>query len=205
MPNLIKIDELFRPQHRYLTDEDECFYFLTYHSYHRHGRTPENVLIMDFKIDMDKKGTAMWQAKINATNTISQMLENSLPEISTPESLFVPMPPSKIKIDPLYDDRICAVLRNFCNKQAKSDLRELISIKRSWVASHKSSKKYTPQEFLENLTIDKKQCEEKKTDIILMDDVLSTGAQFKACQQLLKTEFPNSTIKGLFIARAPLS
>ena len=70
MANLIKIDELLRPEHKYLSEDDDCFYFMTYYPYYKYGRTPENVLIMDFKIDMDKKGTAHWNAKTIAIEKI---------------------------------------------------------------------------------------------------------------------------------------
>jgi predicted amidophosphoribosyltransferase len=37
--------------------------------------------------------------------------------------------------------------------------------------------------------------------IILFDDVLTTGASFKAAQTLLRENFPNAPIAGIFIAR----
>jgi predicted amidophosphoribosyltransferase len=54
---------------------------------------------------------------------------------------------------------------------------------------------------MSNLAIDKKLCQDQKQNIILVDDVITQGAHFKACKTLLQQEFPNSKIKGLFIAR----
>jgi predicted amidophosphoribosyltransferase len=39
------------------------------------------------------------------------------------------------------------------------------------------------------------------TDIGLFDDVLTTGAHFRAAHSVLKRAFPNARIIGLFIAR----
>ena len=203
MGRLIKIDEYYLPQHKHLIDSDECYFLLNYPPFHSHGRTPANVLIMDFKIDMDRLNSQFWkEKKANAINLVSQMIQQSLIEIWTPESILIPLPPSKKKGHPLYDERIMAVLRNFSSAQKKCDLREIISIKENLEATHKSSKK-SPDEILSNLIIDKKLCVNKSNSIILVDDVVSSGAHFKACQKGLSLEFPNANIKGVFIGRTP--
>ena len=40
--------------------------------------------------------------------------------------------------------------------------------------------------------------------IFIVDDVLTTGAHFVAAQSLLKRQFPETPIKGVFVARRVL-
>ena len=42
------------------------------------------------------------------------------------------------------------------------------------------------------------------THIILLDDVLVTGATFRSCSQILLSQFPDATVSGLFVARRTL-
>jgi hypothetical protein len=204
MRNLQLIDEYLLPEHKYLTAEDDCFFLLTYRSYRRFGRNTDNALIMDFKIEMNAKGTPEWNKKIAAIEKIAAMFDQSLPMLTQPNTIFVPMPPSKRKDNPLYDDRMTKLLKLFCNDREHSDLREIISIINSSAASHKGGKKLPPEEIIKNLELDLNMCDDKKKNIILFDDVITSGAHFKACQQLLQPQFPDSDIKGIFIGRTPV-
>jgi predicted amidophosphoribosyltransferase len=38
-------------------------------------------------------------------------------------------------------------------------------------------------------------------DVILLDDVLTTGCSFKVCKAILSNEWPEARIVGLFVAR----
>jgi predicted amidophosphoribosyltransferase len=196
---LLKIDEWELPSYPYLAGNDECFYFMDYFSVKR-GRTTENDLILDFKMSMDKREKRAWKHKWDAIDRIRELFVQSLPQFAGPDTILVPVPPSKMKSDPLYDDRVVRALNIFCKNCPHSDLREIISINANMVPSHEQ--RASPDEILPYLTVDPSLCLDQKPVIVLVDDVLTTGAHFKACQTLLKKEFPDSTIKGLFIARA---
>jgi predicted amidophosphoribosyltransferase len=199
MYSLVKIDELLRPNHIYLEEDDECFYLMEYIPVSRLYNA-ENDLMMNFKKEMDRKGKSEWKYKGIAINKIANIFDKSLPQFTLANIILVPIPPSKVKSDAMYDDRIVQVLKILCDKRNNSDLREIISIKKNMQSSH-SGKKYTPEEIYINLHLDKSLCKDKKKNIILVDDVITYGAHFKACQKLLRDEFPNSHIKGLFIGR----
>jgi predicted amidophosphoribosyltransferase len=100
----------------------------------------------------------------------------------------------------MYDDRIVQVLKIFCSNRIHSDLREIIALRENMPSSH-SGNKYSPDEIIENLVLDRRLCRDKKENIILFDDVLTDGSHFKACQTLLKPEFPKAKIKGIFVGR----
>lgn len=105
MYRLQKIDELLLPSHRYLTPEDECFFFMTY-SRLGLGFTPENDLIMNFKKKMDRKGRGEWAYKEQAIQKVSNLFIQGISPIDDSGIVLVPIPPSRMKGDPLYDDRI---------------------------------------------------------------------------------------------------
>ena len=199
MYRLQKIDELSLPSHQYLTPEDECFYFMNYTRLDL-GYTSENDLILNFKKRMDRQNRpAEWKWKLWAIRKISELFIQNLPPVTEPNTVFVPIPPSRVKTDPLYDDRVIQVLRNFCNSQPNAEFRDIITVNANMTPTHEA--KMSPDEIIPFLTIDKVLCAVQKEKIILVDDVITEGAHFKACQRLLQAEFRDSQIKGLFVAR----
>ena len=122
MYHLQKIDELTLPSHQYLTPEDECFYFMNYTRLDL-GYTNENDLILNFKKRMDRRNRpAEWKWKIWAIEKISELFIQNLPSVNEQNTILVPIPPSKVKTDALYDDRVVQIVRNFCSSQTKAEL-----------------------------------------------------------------------------------
>lgn len=196
---LLKIDELSIDDHCYLRSDDVCYYFMEY----RPTITDEvKSIIMNFKKSLDRKMLPDYPYKIKTTNSLAELLRQNIPEFQQSDTILVPIPPSKSKDHPLYDSRVYDLLEIFCNGRENSDLRDLISTKGQLSPSHSATIRPTPGDIYGNLILDKKMCLEKKHKIILFDDVITTGAHFKACKKLLKEEFPDSEIIGIFIARS---
>ncbi|HHS8253796.1 TPA: hypothetical protein ACTTVN_002722 [Legionella anisa] len=57
------------------------------------------------------------------------------------------------------------------------------------------------QDHINNLTIDNALLTPAPKAIVIFDDVLTTGASFKAAQQILRKVFPSIPIIGIFVAR----
>lgn len=195
---LQKIDELLLSSYKYLTADDECYFFMGYTPIHI-ALNAENDLMMNFKKAMNTKGTSQWKWKGAAIDKISDLFIQNIQPILEPNAILVPVPPSKIKGDILYDDRLIQVITKYCAAHQNAELREIIYATETITPTHEEKK--TPEELLEVLKIDKNLCQDKKDNIIIVDDVLRDGAHFKACKSLLQPEFPNANIKGLFIAR----
>ena len=113
--------------------------------------------------------------------------------------LFVPMPPSKARDDPLHDDRVARILRSIWPDGA-ADVREIIIQTESTDAAHDSPARPTPQQIEARYRIDEALMNPHPAAIAIVDDVLTTGAHFRAARSVLATRFPAVQIVGLFIA-----
>ncbi|MDI1352270.1 MAG: hypothetical protein PSV35_05800, partial [bacterium] len=59
----------------------------------------------------------------------------------------------------------------------------------------------TVQDHLDNLKLDNTLINPKPKAIVIFDDVITTGASFKAAKEILNTSFPKIPSIGIFIAR----
>ncbi|CUI28128.1 hypothetical protein LA03_32125 [Burkholderia gladioli] len=200
---VLKIDALTLPDHHYLDAQDICYYAGEYTAGEGHAYSETNQLILNFKKSMDKRGTAQWQYKERAILQAAAIFRAAIK--ADAEITFVPIPPSKAKNDPLYDDRMLQLLQAVC-KGRHTDIRELVVQRESSAAAHLSDTRPTPDELVANYQLDESLAEPAPQTIFVVDDVLTTGCHFKAVKQVLGRRFPEARIVGLFLARrAPKS
>lgn len=199
-PQLLRIDELCIGDHSYLTDEDECYYFMEYTARESYNFSPGNSLIMNYKKGVDKKNTPQWKYKEAAIKQVAGFLSQSLPSIiDFNASTVIPIPPSKIKTNPLYDDRVLRTLQLCCKDQG--NVRDVLSFREDMEAVHNSEHRPSPLELVQNLELNVNGCNDLRDTVVLFDDVLTTGSHFVACKRTLLNEFPDLRIMGVFIAR----
>ena len=198
--NLTAIDELTRPDHSYLTEEDDCFYIGEYTARKGFAYSDTNSLILNLKKPMDRKGKTEWVHKGRAIITAAQALRNSINSRWLEAATFVPIPPSKAKSDPMYDDRMTSVIQRI-NQSDPVDCRELIQQTESTDAVHESEDRPGPDEIQALYMIDEDLTDPPLEKIVIVDDVLTTGAHFKAAQNVLAERFPDVPIVGCFVAR----
>lgn len=200
---VLKIDALTLPDHYYLDGQDICYYAGEYTAGEGHAYSETNQLILNFKKSVDKRGTAQWQYKERAILQAAAIFRAAIK--SDAEVTFVPIPPSKAKSDPLYDDRMLRLLQAVCRGR-HTDIRELIVQRQSASAAHLSDTRPTPDGLVANYQLDESLAEPVPQTIFVVDDVLTTGCHFKAVKQMLARRFPMARIVGIFLARrAPKS
>jgi len=200
---VLKIDALTLPDHHYLDAQDICYYAGEYTAGEGHAYSETNQLILNFKKSVDKRGTAQWQYKERAILQAATIFRAAIK--ADAEITFVPIPPSKAKSDPLYDDRMLQLLQAVCQGR-HTDIRELVVQRESAAAAHLSDTRPTPDELVANYQLDESLAEPAPQTIFVVDDVLTTGCHFKAVKQVLEQRFPEARIVGLFLARrAPKS
>lgn len=197
---LTKIDDLTRPDHYFLGPEDKCYYIGEYTSRAGYVCSKTNNIVQNFKKPVDRKGLSEYYYKGTAISEIASTFRALINDKWIKEATLVPIPPSKAKNDPLYDDRLVQLLHKMC-QGLNADIRELVLQRESLPAAHESSNRHSPDDLLEQYYIDDESAEPTPLVVGLFDDVLTTGAHYTAAKRLLSVRFPDISIIGLFYAR----
>lgn len=202
---LTEVDELLRPDHHYLEVGDDCFFLREYVSgAGYHGDT--NSLLLNFKKAMDRRGKPEWPYKARAIHQLSRELLDGLRGLLPAEYLglccMVPMPPSRARHDPLYDDRMAQVSHQVATALGVVCL-EVLSQVESAEASHASMTRPGPDELFENMQVDAELAAQipSRGLALVVDDVLTTGSHFKAAKRHLHAHRPDVLVAGVFLAR----
>jgi hypothetical protein len=140
---LTKIDDLARPDHFYLTPDDECYFLGEYTARKGYAFSATNQLILNFKKSMDKRATAQWRYKEKAIAEAAAAFRAALNKELLDIATLVPIPPSKTRNDALYDDRLVRMLRGI-RVNPKLDVRELVFQRASTAAVHDQENRPTP-------------------------------------------------------------
>lgn len=198
---LTRIDELTRGDHSYLTEDDECLFFGDYTARKGFAHSATNNLILNFKKPLKHRNKPGWHYKARAITQVAGAFSKSL-GADLAKLTLVPVPPSKIKSDPEYDDRLMSMLNLMkAPKDGSLDVRELIKQTKGMPAAHDSENRPPPAEWEKVYEIDEKFIKPDPSWIGITDDLLVTGSRFRAISNVLKTRFPKARITGLFIAR----
>ncbi len=200
---LSKVDDLTRPDHTFLEAVDECLYLGEYTARMGYQFSVTNNLIFNLKKPMDRRGQPGWQYKRRAIEQAGRQLRRAIDALN-PRWLelatLVPIPPSRIRADPLYDDRLIQMLE-VMGEGIELDVRELVLQRESTEAAHSVDSRPRTDELCDNYAIVESLLLPEPRVIGIVDDVLTTGAHFKAVQQILRRVFPATKTYGIFVAR----
>ena len=195
---LTKIDELIRPDHYYLDGEDECYFIGEYTAGRGFSYSSTNQFIYNLKKSVERRGLTDWVWKERAIQQGASVLRESVNPPFLESATFVPVPPSRIVSDPLYDDRMARVLRSL---SPDVDVRELVIQSEGMHDAHSSQSRPGPNILYQNYEIDESLIEPIPSSIAVVDDVLTTGAHFKAMKRILQEALSEVQVVGLFLAR----
>ena len=195
---LTELDELTRGDHTFLTEGDRCYFLGEYTARKGFAYSATNNLIINFKKKMDTRGTNQWPHKERAISEAARALANALGTTDLKGITFVPIPPSRAKTDPMYDDRM---IRMLAQMRTGLDIRELVVQGTSIPAAHESDTRLRPDELARHYSIDPQFATPEPTAIAICDDVLTTGCHYRAMVSVLSRRFPSAKFIGLFLAR----
>lgn len=197
---LTQVDDLTLGHHHYLTASDACVFLGEYTARKGYAFSITNQLILNFKKSVQTRGTEQWKYKGRAIQQAAAAFAAALPADWLNQTTLIPIPPSKAKNDPLYDDRMVRML-NLIRPQPPLDVRELLIQVQSTEAAHGLNARPRPEDIERLYVLDEALCQQPISAIGIFDDVLTTGAHFRAAQTKLQHRFPGIPIVGLFIAR----
>ncbi|MBL4918003.1 hypothetical protein [Szabonella alba] len=203
---LTKIDALTRVDHHHLREEDDCFFLGEYSARMGFAHSATNNLIINFKKPMDRRGTNQWPYKAAKITQAARALFKAIGASDLRQYTFVPVPPSKFRVDPMYDDRMMSLLNQLSgfvqrNHGYALDIRELVSQTCSTAAVHDGDRRPSPDELAQLYQIDAAQLANVRDRVVICDDVLTTGCHYRAMQSVLSDALPAATFRGVFLAR----
>ena len=197
---LTEIDDLTRGDHRYLAAGDVCHFIGEYTARRGFAYSATNSLILDFKKPVARAGRPEWRYKEAAIAIAAAVLRGAVHPSVLDRLVFVPVPPSKARDAAAYDDRLVRMLR-MVRPQQPLDVRELIVQARSTEAAHRLAVRPRPRELARLYRIDPAVKPPGPGVVAVVDDLLTTGAHFRAAATVLKAAFPDIDVVGLFLAR----
>jgi hypothetical protein len=193
---LQQIDQLTVWDHAYISPNDECYFCWDYVVKGSYIDYDVNDFMHNFEIPINWPDPWRLRHKTKAISFAARALQSLIPA-DLQASMFVPIPPSKIKGDPAHDDRLTRTLRSMV--PPLPDVRELILQNENTVSKEKG---VTPDQRAANYRINEECAAPDPTHIVLVDDVLTTGSHFKGAMMVLQQKYPGVPTVGLFLARA---
>ncbi|MGO7403085.1 hypothetical protein [Rhizobium ruizarguesonis] len=197
-PRLRVVGDLERPDHYYLDERDICAYFGTYTPRAGFSHSYANDIVSNLKKDPSLQGTGQWRYKQRAIANVASAIAQNLNPESWQNTIFIPVPPSKRKESPDYDDRMVQVANAIGNN---ADVRELLYTAVEREARHTMNEKRDPDALRASLGIDPRFAANPRRQVVLLDDVLTTGCSFKVCKEMILELWPDCAVFGIFVAR----
>ncbi len=194
------IDDLTRLDHRELSENDTCIYLREYRAGGGYeGET--NSLIWNLKKKPSEKNIkGGYHYKTRAIAQVSREFANHLSPDWLNVATLIPIPGSKSRLHPDYDDRMEQICRGI---REGLDVRPLVYQTDSTDYSHNAEpgERLTVEQLMNVYAIDESLVQPEPANIGIFDDVLTVGRHYRAMHNLLSARFPNARITGIFIAR----
>ncbi|AOJ94313.1 hypothetical protein [Burkholderia multivorans] len=206
---LLQIDDATRDAHPFLRRDDHCWYCGDYTARGGLACSPIDELVADFQKSVSRQGRPEYRDKTRAIQTVGRTFRNAFVPNAFRQCTFVPVPPSKPRTAPEYDDRMVLALGHMAalvqdELLIRADVRELVLHRESYVASHLTpAQRMRPEDLIPLYEINETIAVPQPKHIIVVDDILTTGSHFVAMKTILQARYPNAWIGGLFIGRRP--
>ncbi len=204
-PKLRRIGEYERVDHTYLAEEDQCLYFGEYTPSGDSGKpawslSKANQLLVNLKKHPSKQGTAEWDHKLSAINYLGNLISKNLKQEYLDRLTFVPAPPSTSPDDPHHDQRMLQVAKAI---REDVDARPILETVETRIPASQSASVRSPKLIKANIRVNEEVVALRQVakELIVLDDMITTGSTFVAGKELLKERFGDVQVYGIFIVR----
>lgn len=184
---------------RYLLAADTyTYYLLEYVSGGSYKQFPGVSCVCNFKMPVEAKHEYRWDYKQEAIHYFANQI---ILGINPPrdDTILIPMPTSKPRRHPEFDSRLDDVV-NIIYHTTGQQIGFNFDVKQDALAYHNSGAPRNPAAIMDNIYFTPFQTR-PPLNIVLIDDVVTTGAHFLACERILKQAEPSATVTGLFLAK----
>ena len=192
-----KLEESYLYFHSYIKSDDKCVFAREYKSRAGFKASKTNQDIWNFKKSPLIKKTSEWKYRTKAIKTFAKEIVRLFKPISN--ATITAIPSSKPKIHPEYDNRFEDLFKELLKTRPKLNIEWPVEIQDIMHSAHHGGSR--DPEDIKKIYIWKgfKNTPEK---IGIVDDVLTTGAHFRAMSDFLRENGYKGQIVGIFWSRA---
>jgi len=177
----------------FIGTDDLCYYFLEKEA-EGFDHSKANNLVYNFKKPVDRKGRHDWKYKVRAIHLFTKMLCSiKYPKNTT----IIPAPTSKPRHHAQWDSRIDDAVDGIRRCNHAVAVEKALDTKMPHTPAHSGGSRNIAE--IQNNT-SYIPLQSRPEWIILVDDVLTTGAHFRAWKEILVRHNPGSKVIGLFLA-----
>ena len=179
----------------WLEPGDYCYFAREYTPGAGFAESETNDLIVNIKKPVDRRDKSEWHWKEKAIKKFAEELSQLLDGNYT----VTCVPSSKAKDHPLYDSRLEDTLHLLRQNNPKICIEYPIVRTESVQAKHEGGVR-NPN--IESNSLGWVGFQKVHSQIIIVDDVVTSGAGFKACQRIILENIPAMQVVGVFWARS---
>lgn len=199
---LRQIDETNRSDHSHIRESDTCFFLHEYTKGLSWKDSAITNLVQNLKRDPSYRDKPAWRHKLRTIDEVGRDLAGALTREWLELATLVPIPPSKTPTHSSYDDRITQVLLAIRRHSGvQCDIRELLMQTVDKEASHTRDERRDIERLIADYQIQESLVNPPPKQIGVFDDMLTTGAHYRAAIAVLGGRFPGIPIVGIFVTR----
>lgn len=188
-----RCDQISKPVYINL-DDDICFYAREYIG-HGYQGSPSNQLISNFKIEPSYRGGPRWYYKTRAI----QQFALELKSLFNHGVCIIPAPTSHSINDPDYDSRIVDTIHLLIEDRPDIRCENILDVVQKIPSAHGEEGPRNPNVLKHYFRVLDPSAP-LPSQVVIVDDVVTTGGHFKACKALLQEKYPTTQIIGVFWA-----
>lgn len=179
----------------FLVENDKCYY---YYVYTPGGYTisNDNSVVQNFKKDIARKGNKEWRYRDEAVDKFALMLHQTL---RGRNCTIIPCATSRPRGSLDFNDRLDVTVKKLGLLSPNYDIQFCLDTIKELTPSHAGGPR-NPTDIMDN-TGWTQPAQPPNQNIILVDDVLTTGAHFRAYKDIALQHYPSNNVMGIFLAR----